>query len=197
MRIRKGSIRQACVSPFRFQTDLSSVIPRELSRIQQDPKQALALAIPFSVRQKLPEAILAELETPISQQAKYDVQIACAMPEEHHEHHHHDVHDHNEDHDHISHHGHFDEGVLDLLICVLSETDHPVTEDERCFYLPEVHNYKANSENFKFIANFICSAVMRARADDNTGASFQIAPANGYLPPPIANSPHRGPPVIS
>ena len=114
-----------------------------------------------------------------------------------HEHHHHDVHDHNEDHDHISHHGHFDEGVLDLLICVLSETDHPVTEDEHCFYLPEVRNYKANSENFKFIANFICSAVMRARADDNTGASFQIAPANGYLPPPIANSPHRGPPVIS
>lgn len=45
--------------------------------IQTDPQAALAKAVPYSVRQRLPESVVALLEKPVSTTADLDVHLAC------------------------------------------------------------------------------------------------------------------------
>ena len=51
------------------------------SLIQVDPEAALAAAIPYDLRRELPAAILAHLETPVSDYASYDMLVYCLDPD--------------------------------------------------------------------------------------------------------------------
>ena len=53
--------------------------------ISRDPRRALELAVPESVRRSLPPAILAELETPVSGRGDLMVAAAVALPGREHE----------------------------------------------------------------------------------------------------------------
>lgn len=52
---------------------------KELIRV--DPQAALARAVPFAVRQRLPERVVALLETPVSATADLEVEQACGGPD--------------------------------------------------------------------------------------------------------------------
>lgn len=112
----------------------------------------------------------------------------------HHSHHHHDDGDH-EDHSHVVHQDHFDDGLLDLLICILSETDH--TDADEHYVLPSEANQTRSKgfEKAKFVAVLV------------SFVSFIEASEKGELKPDfckvelasvqISTSPLRGPPSIS
>ncbi len=51
------------------------------SLIQEDPEAALATAIPYDLRRELPSAIIAHLETPVSDYASYEMLVYCLGPD--------------------------------------------------------------------------------------------------------------------
>lgn len=120
--------------------------------------------------------------------------------EAHHVHEHQD-HQHEEheevDHAHISHKDHLDSGLLDLILCVLSETDHPATNHGHEFYQNTANSaVKLDSAtNLKLSA--LALLVFTDPSCDLEPVSFGTDPPRIYSPPYLSNSPHRGPPVFS
>lgn len=113
------------------------------------------------------------------------------------QHEHHSESDHHEDHDHshISHQGHHDEGLIDLLVCVLTETEHPGLDGDQHFLLPETESNPLNDRLKVQLASVL--TILFDFHEDNAKVACQPEVKPLYNPPLRAHSPHRGPPSIS
>ncbi len=110
-------------------------------------------------------------------------------------HHHYSLNDKNSsNHDLILHQSHFDESLFDLVVCFISETDHPV---KKCI----IQHYMLTETNDVFPrdpvkANIACLLLMvftefsikKSISVGNTNSGFT------HLSPLLKSSPHRGPP---
>ena len=117
-------------------------------------------------------------------------------------HHHHKHHQHqpgeekNPNHEHVLHENHFDAGVYDLILCILSETEHPANDCNIEHYVPA----KAN-DNFKELTKAKLITVLSTLF--HFTEQPELLPENSsedvaiYLSLPLGNSPHRGPPSLS
>ena len=113
----------------------------------------------------------------------------------HHEHHTHEA-DEETDHEHITHQNHLDDGLLDYVICLLSELEHP-SEYAHRHYAPVISNdnFLKGLDKPKFVA--ILFTVFTAPEIDMLPSRYATELAFTYHSPPLLNSPHRGPPSIS
>ena len=127
-----------------------------------------------------------------------ELPVAAHQETGHHHHAHHE-HDHGEDsgHDHIEHNGHLDGGLLDYVVCLLSEMEHPATDCQIEVCLP------ASTANTvpEALSNVTCIALLYsvfelAEQDEPLQAGHSEA-VTSYTAPPIAECPHRGPPTPS
>ena len=114
----------------------------------------------------------------------------------HHEHHHHsDLH--SVEHEHVLHKGHYDDGILDLIICALSETEHSETDASQCFFIPETTNYKSKDP----LCKLNCLALKHSLYLEYHGAlktaEHYFASAIPYPQPAFYISSQRGPPIVS
>jgi len=127
-----------------------------------------------------------------------DGTLATEHAEEHHHHHEHHVHEHGEpvDHEHIEHADHLDEGLLDFIICILDETEHPSSEGNECYYAPAITNDISNQLLSKVKLAAVLVSLFAHPPDelDTKGHAGEATVA--YLPPPLSSSPHRGPPSV-
>lgn len=116
-------------------------------------------------------------------------------------HHHHSHHEHDPveqpEHDHVTHEDHLDDGLLDYVICLLSEFDHESDDSEHLFYYP------SNPEkiNLKPVAKvkqaLVLLSVLTAPAGDIqfTGSTSEFTSV--YEPPILSGIPLRGPPAFT
>ena len=114
----------------------------------------------------------------------------------HHSHQHNTIEHSNSDHEHIAHKGHLDEGIYDYLVCLIHETETPESECEieHCFTVNvNDNNLKLN----KLQSTIVLFAIFQPIPKDETTQSYAGYDEIRYLSPPIEDSPHRGPPVIS
>ena len=100
-----------------------------------------------------------------------------------------------DDHSHISHNGHHDEGLIDLLVCVLIETEHPGSEGDQLFFLPKTENNKLNDRLKVQFASIL--TILFDFYEDNSEVTPQPDVNDFYSSPFLAHTPHRGPPSIS
>ena len=114
----------------------------------------------------------------------------------HHHHEHHQHHENNEsDHDHIAHANHLDTGVLDFIICLLSEAEHPVSDGHHHFHVASAHLQLSAKPLIKHkipvVPISLCivlkKGTMPVQVKSGVNSIFQI--------PPLVSSPHRGPPA--
>ena len=118
------------------------------------------------------------------------------------EHHHHRHHEHNtnvediEDHQHISHENHFDTDFLDLVICFISEVEHPENDCNLDFYVfakPELNSEK-NGAKVRFVAVYMSLLNLGTKSENTT--EYRVGNDIIYQSPPIDYSPTRGPPSL-
>ena len=102
----------------------------------------------------------------------------------------------NAEHNHITHNNHFDEGVYDYLVCLVHETETPESECsvEHCFTMNANDNSLKKLDKLQAIILF---AVFQPIVQDEAIESYFDNTEISYLSPPIEDSPHRGPPVLS
>jgi len=113
-----------------------------------------------------------------------------------HEHHHH-VDLRSVDHDHVSHKGHYDDGILDMIICALSETDHSAPDNSECFLLPETPSYKSSNTTSKLKTVTLLLALCFERSSDQETVDYSPISSIAYTPPTLYISSQRGPPIVS
>jgi hypothetical protein len=117
-------------------------------------------------------------------------------------HHHHKHHQHqpgeekNPNHEHILHENYFDAGVYDLILCILSETEHPSNECNVDHYIPVNGN-----DNLKELTKAKLLAVLftlfQFPEQSDTLSDYIGEDVAIYQSPPLDNSPSRGPPYFS
>jgi len=97
----------------------------------------------------------------------------------------------------IQHQSHFDEGVLDLLVCLINEVEHQENDCNLDFY--DLAKPEMISENDLVKARFV--AVFIAVRNLNIQSKNEGTPSIGadiiYHAPPIILSPNRGPPTLA
>ena len=119
------------------------------------------------------------------------------------EHHHHDHHQHtpevdaSEDHQHISHENHYDEGLLDLVVCLISEVEHPENDCNLEYY--NLVKTKVVIQNKLLKARFVAVFIAVLNLSGQSESSSEYGAGNNlvYQPPLLLNTPNRGPPTIS
>ncbi len=112
-----------------------------------------------------------------------------------HEHHTHSA-DEDLDHSHFEHADHLDHCVIDFLICVLSDSEHPHGEEENCHFLllpPNVVSLKSLKQNkfYKALLHINSESAIE-KAD-----WFEYDAISSYVPPSFSTSKQRGPPQVS
>ena len=119
-----------------------------------------------------------------------------AVTEHHHEHHVHDA-NHQENGEHITHNNHCDEGVLDLLICVINDFGHHHNdckiaefdiESKRLSNLNKQNSKKIKLANFNFYLRLAPFVIK-----DKT--QFRDHQLIVYAPPFLSQTSSRGPPI--
>ena len=113
-----------------------------------------------------------------------------------HLHHEHKSNEH-ETHDHVSHGGHLDEGLFDLLVCILSEGEQPQAEDHCAPILPAVQN--ATWTQSELNATFVFAlfdALIHTDLELASVTSNQEVVID-YESTDVAGFPHRGPPFFA
>ena len=119
-------------------------------------------------------------------------------------HHHHKHHDHKSDvkpsskHDHIVHEGHYDENIYDLIVCFLSEMEHPADDDcHVSHYIQTNLNNDLTKQVSKTKIIAILVSVFSFTDQRKSLSEYNSEDAVQYSSPPLGNSPNRGPPSIS
>lgn len=119
-------------------------------------------------------------------------------------HHHHEHHQHEPDvklsseHDHIVHEGHYDENIYDLIVCILSELEHPADDDcHVSHYIPTKLNTDLTKQVSKTKIIAILVSVFSLTDQRKSLYEYNSEVAVQYSSPPLGNSPNRGPPSIS
>lgn len=110
----------------------------------------------------------------------------------HHEHSHH--HDETDDHSHIKHADHIDEGIWDLIVCVLSELEHHGLQDSQISPNSAPGTTKVKKlDQLKFIA-FVVGLFQDVEAPSNQANYLLSTPLVGdqYF---LGSAPLRGPPT--
>ncbi len=113
----------------------------------------------------------------------------------HHQHHHHDA-NYTENHTHVAHDGHFDNGLMDMLICILSEADQ--TDIADLFIVSNSQNeVSLNQAKLQFAAvlvSFVTLDVEEIAPQVVVSSSdFDLS----YRYSHISSASRRGPPVVS
>ena len=112
-----------------------------------------------------------------------------------HHHHHHAIKKSN--HEHISHGNHYDEGLYDLLVCFLHESDN---QEYKCnnhhFVLAKPNRVVINKLQVNKLVTILYSITTELEQDEKF-PDYNIDSDISYLSPTIENSPHRGPPLFS
>ena len=122
--------------------------------------------------------------------------IDVSTSEHHHDHHSHSDHLTTET-AHFNHNDHCDEGILDLITCVLSDLTHHNHSDCHLDHQPNDDTKRLKSSNqSKIVSN---SGTLFS---PSIGYSFQLIQVNGqispdFLSPLLDDSPLRGPPLFS
>lgn len=115
--------------------------------------------------------------------------------------HQHEHHHHNDlgsvEHEHVSHKDHFDDGILDMIICALSETDHSFPDNSECFFLPEAPSYKSSDTTSKLQTLSLLFALCFKRSNHQQDVEFSPVCSIAYTPPALYVSSQRGPPIVS
>lgn len=101
-----------------------------------------------------------------------------------------------ENHTHISHQGHLDEGLVDFLVCLLTETEHSGSDTGEYFVLPNSELRKLDISSKIKVANILIFWLFDF-SEDCTSFVVQSEINSVYTAPLVANSPHRGPPTVS
>ena len=115
-----------------------------------------------------------------------------------HEHHHHNKTNGLEvDHEHIPHGNHFDEGLYDLLVCFLHETDFHSDDCDNHYLTPTKANSRFSDRSLQLFAivNTLFSTTLESEESSTDFIELDIT--SKYRSPSIENSPLRGPPVLS
>lgn len=113
----------------------------------------------------------------------------------------HEHHPHNSvvdsDHEHISHGDHFDEGLYDLLVCFLHDADfHNDDCNNHYFISTKSNNSLTNkSQQLALVATLLALTIEFDQPRSTT--NIVVDQATSYRSPSIADSPLRGPPVLS
>jgi len=96
----------------------------------------------------------------------------------------------------VSHQNHFDEGVLDLLVCLINEVEHQENDCNLDFYdlaKPEMI-IKNDQVKTRFVAIF--AVVLNLNIQIGNEGCPSIGTDIFYHAPPIIQSPNRGPPTL-
>lgn len=132
---------------------------------------------------------------PHSHEVETENHIAEHDNEGHHHHHKAVEHSHGE-HEHISHGDHFDGGVLDVLLCVLHETNHPEDDCKDEHFLPANSNrIIINKLQTKQLVTILFAIETEAIELDLLVSSQVVE--KSYLSPSVEDTPLRGPPSKS
>ncbi len=122
-----------------------------------------------------------------------------AIPHTHavqHEHHEEGDHHGDENHTHIAHQGHLDEGLVDLLVCLLTETEHPGSDAGEHFVMPNTELHKLDISSKIQITSMLIYWLFDF-SEDCTLLVARPEIHSDYTAPLLAHSPLRGPPTIS
>jgi hypothetical protein len=116
-----------------------------------------------------------------------------------HEHHHHNKTTKLElDHEHISHGNHFDEGLYDLLVCFLHDTDFHTDDCNNHYFIPTKTNNTASDRSLQLFAIVNTLFATTFESEESPSIDFiELDATSKYRSPSIENSPLRGPPVLS
>jgi hypothetical protein len=117
-------------------------------------------------------------------------------------HHHHEHHSHNSEkekkpnHSHIPHGDHIDEGIYDLIVCLLSEAEHFDSICGAHLLPPHGENSKGeltSNKLFKYSTVF----SLGSKLSESLLISRVGKLPRAYLSPSVSEFPHRGPPFFS
>ena len=123
-----------------------------------------------------------------------------AVEGEHHHHRHIEHHanaDAVENHQHIVHENHCDEDFVDLVMCFISEVEHPENDCNLDFYdftKPELIS-ENNGVKVRFVAVYMTLLNLGVQCENTT--EYHIGTDIIYQSPPIDYSPTRGPPSLA
>jgi hypothetical protein len=116
-------------------------------------------------------------------------------------HHHHDYHRHSPentpDHSHIAHDDHLDAGVFDLIICILSDMEHPATDCTLFHFVASKAAQNAKSTGVDGTTNVAPISTSLSIPDLSLQPVFFDQELNHHSAPPLGNLPSRGPPHFS
>ncbi|MBI1286267.1 MAG: hypothetical protein GC178_01700 [Flavobacteriales bacterium] len=112
----------------------------------------------------------------------------------HHQHHFHDA-DYSGDHTHVQHEGHFDNGIMDMLICILSESDHTdVAELFLCSRANELSLDEAKLQLAAVLVSFVPTNLEETSSKTIAYTPWVDGPYNCSH---ISAASRRGPPSVS
>ena len=124
-----------------------------------------------------------------------DVKEHVSQHIQHHEHHQHDGKN-GHGHEHVVHEGHFDDGLLELFICIISESEYPDFESKSYTISSEINNFSVNK--LSLVKSVLAQFEVSSEAEQNNrSAGFNTELHVSCLSPIILNSPYRGPPSTS
>ena len=136
---------------------------------------------------------------PHCEASNIDHQVAAHQenPHHHHEHHQHTSDEKDVVHEDIVHNGHLDAGLYDLILCFLSDAEHPTNDCNLQHYLLAKTNDNIDTKLAKsrFVALLFVAFCITDQDEQIPESNSERAVA--YLSPPIEDPPHRGPPSLS
>lgn len=102
----------------------------------------------------------------------------------------------------IEHEHHYDDGLFDLIVCLINEVEHQENDCNFDFYdlanpiaIENKANSKHNPVKARFVAVFV--AVLNLSIQNNKPATINPEFTIVYNAPPITQSPNRGPPTLA
>ena len=100
------------------------------------------------------------------------------------------------DHEHVAHNGHFDEGLIDFIFCLFTESDHPDFSNIHYFIPAPSGKYSKNLVlKIKFPASI--PGTITNKSEFETHFTFNSESTIFPLSPPLLNTSYRGPPSYS
>lgn len=98
------------------------------------------------------------------------------------------------DEDFISHGNHYDASLIDLIVCALSETDHPLDNCSMQHYLSPKTNSSVNDINTVQILTVLFT-LFNDEIKVEKKATYITQVQTKFTTPLLEHSPHRGPPA--
>lgn len=112
----------------------------------------------------------------------------------HHQHHHHNADD-SGDHTHVQHEGHFDNGLMDMLICILSESDH--TDIAELFLFAEGNEASLDEAKLQLAAVLVSFVTTNLEETSSKTVVYTPWVDGSYNCFHVSAASRRGPPFIS